>query len=372
MRIRSTHLDRIRAPGYDDCMAGTKPIHAIDFLDTGEMPTVPPVCVVFGTESFLKRKVVARIREAVLGQGEGEFSLATFDGHNATCAEVFQELATLAMFGGSRRLVVVEQADEFVSRYRAELEHYVSHPKASGVLLLEVATWQATTRLYKAVAANGLQVECTSPPPARLTPWLIGLARKEHRARLSSGVAEQLVEMIGPDLGLLDQELAKLALSAGPDGEITPDLVCRMVGTWRAKTAWDMLDAALEGHTAEALLQFDRLMLAGEHPVAVLAQISSSLRRLAAATRLVLAAEACGQRISLRTALEQAGVKGFFLAKAERQLRRLGRHRGQRLYKWLLETDLGLKGDSQADPRQLLERLLVRLSLAPSPAIPRV
>jgi DNA polymerase-3 subunit delta len=171
--------------------------------------------------------------------------------------------------------------------------------------------------------------------------------------------------MVGMDMGLLDQELAKLALSTDSQGEITSELVARLVGAWRAKTAWDMLDAALEGRTPDALLQLDRLILAGEHPVAILAQISASLRRLAAATRLVLVAETAGRRVSPRSALEQAGVKGYFLDKTERQLRRLGRHRGQRLYRWLLQADLDLKGDSPSPPRTVLERLLVSISAAP-------
>ena len=58
-------------------------------------------------------------------------------------------------------------------------------------------------------------------------------------------------------------------------------------------------------------------------------------------------------------------MKGYFLDKTERQLRRLGRHRGQRLYRWLLEADLDLKGDSSSPPRSILERLLVRISAAP-------
>ena len=352
-------------------MPASKPIHAIEFLNGPDDPTVPPVCVVFGSESFLKRKAIARIRGAVLGKGEGEFSLATFDGPNAKLSEVLKELATRAMFGGDRRLVVVEDADKFVSQHREGLEKYVSQPRASGVLLMEVSAWPANTRLYKAVAATGLQVECTPPEPKRFIPWLVSLARKDHHVRISADVAERLVEMVGPDLGLLDQELAKLALSAGPEGEITSELVERMVGAWRARTAWDMLDAALEGRVADALLQFDRLVLAGEHPIAVLAQITSSLRRLGGATRLVLAAEASGRPISVRAALEQAGVKSFFLAKTESQLRRLGRHRGQRLYRWLLETDLGMKGDSRAEPRELLERLLVRIAYDPPKATKR-
>ena len=139
-------------------------------------------------------------------------------------------------------------------------------------------------------------------------------------------------------------------------------MVSRMVGGWRAKTTWEMLDAALDGQTAAAMLQLDRLLASGENPVGLLAQISASLRRLAAATRLILQAEAAGRRIALRPALEQAGIRAFALQKAERQLRRLGRQRGGQLYRWLLEADLDLKGDSAIPPRHILERLVLRLA----------
>ena len=139
-----------------------------------------------------------------------------------------------------------------------------------------------------------------------------------------------LVELIGPELGLLDQELAKLALMAGDEKKIAPELVGRAVGGWRAKTTWEMLDAALDGNVRDAMLQLDRLLAAGEQPVGLLGQISASLRRFAAATRLVLQAEAARRRPNLREALEQAGVRSFVLQKAERQLRQLGRQRGAR------------------------------------------
>ena len=127
-------------------------------------------------------------------------------------------------------------------------------------------------------------------------------------------------------------------------------MVERLVGTWRTKTTWDMLDAALDGNVGQAIEQLDRLLASGENPVGLLAQISASLRRFGAATRLVLQAEAGGRRIALRQALEEAGIKAFVLGKAERQLRRLGRQRGSQLYRWLLEADLDLKGESTLRP----------------------
>jgi DNA polymerase-3 subunit delta len=64
----------------------------------------------------------------------------------------------------------------------------------------------------------------------------------------------------------------------------------------------------------------------------------------------------------LGAALLQAGVKPFAVKGAEQQLRRLGRERANRLYDWLLEADLGLKGGSQLPPRTILERLVVKLA----------
>ncbi len=339
-----------------------KPPHAIDYLAAPDKHPPRPVCVVFGDDPFLKRHALARLRQDVLAGGDAEFSFTVFEGRTAELGDVLDELATVAMFGGGKRLVLVEGADDFVTRFRPELEDYVARPKSTGVLVLEVKSWPATTRLYKAVAKAGLCVNCTSPAPGRLTRWLVSWAERVHGLRLTSSTAGLLVEMIGPELGLLDQELAKLALTAGPDGKITPETASRSVGNWRAKTTWEMLDAALAGDAGGALVQLDRLLLAGESPVAILGQISGSLRRFAAATRLVLQAEAAGRRMALGDALEQAGVKRFVLGKADRELRRLGRHRGERIYGWLLQADLDLKGASSVPPRLTLERLLVRLA----------
>jgi len=336
-------------------------LHAIDYLAQPSKYPPKPVCVAFGDELFLRRQVLLGLRQAVLGGDEGDFSLTTFEGRTAELRAVVEELTTISMFG-SRRLVVVDEADEFVSRYRPQLEDYVARPGRSGCLLLEVKSWPATTRLYKAVDAQGLAIDCSSPAGVKLTKWLGEWAKQTHKIQLSINAAEMLVELIGPELGLLDQELAKLALMTDSDKKITPELIQKAVGGWRAKTTWEMLDLALDGNVAEAVRQIDRLLSSGEAPIGLLGQISASLRRLAAATRLILQAEAAGRRSGVGPALQQAGVKPFVLQKAERQLRRLGRQRGAQLYGWLLEADLDLKGDSQMPPRLILERLIVRLA----------
>ncbi len=345
-----------------------KPIPATDFL--AKPCPVPAVCVVFGDDDFLRRQAIIALRDAVLGGDDAEMSLTRFEGRDAELRDVLGELETFAMFGSGRRLVVVEQADDFVTRYRAELESYVAKPVETGVLLLELKSFPSNTRLYKAVAAKAIAIDASTPKGGQLVRWLTAWTRRNHAVEITAPAAEMLIELTGPELGLLNQEVARLALSVGADRRITPELVKQQVGTWRAKTAWEMIDAALDGQLPEAMRQLELLLGAGEQPIGVLGQISYSLRQMAAATRLILQGEATGRRVPVSQALEQAGVRAFVIHKAESRLRRLGRQRAQRLYRWLLEADLDLKGASSLPPRLVLERLIVRLA-APENALDR-
>ncbi|HEX4142066.1 MAG TPA: DNA polymerase III subunit delta [Pirellulales bacterium] len=344
----------------------TKPIVALDFLARTAKHAPRPICVLFGDEPFLKRHALTRLRGEVLAGHDAEFSSTSFAGPTATLSAVMDELSTLAMFGGGERLVVIDQADDFVSRYRTELERYAEHPKTSSVLVLDVASWPSNTRLYKALAESGLVIECKFPAAARLQKWLIAWTKEQYHARLDADAAEILIDVIEPELGLFDSELSKLALLAGAEGVIGAELVREVVGGWRTRTTWEMLDLAAGGNARQALVELDHLLSAGEVPISILAQIGSTLRRFAAAARLIEQADAAGRRLSLRQALEQAGFKAFTLSKAEGQLRQIGRVRAGQLYRWLLDADLALKGASSSPSRGrlVLERLLIRLSTA--------
>lgn len=341
-------------------------VAALDYVQRREAPIPDTIGVAFGAEPFLRRLVVERWLEA-LG---GEAGASRLEGKLATPAQLSDLLSTRSLFGGAASVALVEEADEFISPNRAWLEKYAASPRSSGVLLLVAATWPSNTRLYKAIDADHFQVDCGAPKPAAIGKWLTKWAASRHGLKLASDAAELLTASAGDSLGLLDQELAKLALVAA-DGHASSELVERYCGGWKAKTAWAMLDAALDGQAASALEQLDRLLAAGESPIGVLGQISVSLRRFHAATRYVEADQARGRRPNLSQALTAAGVKKFVLAQGERQLRRLGRQRAGALDRALLDADLALKGAGSAPARAriVLERLILSLAApAPKPA----
>jgi DNA polymerase-3 subunit delta len=339
-------------------------VSALDFLaETAEYP-LGSVCAAYGEDAFLKSEVFSAIRRNMLAGDDGEFSLSAFAGRDAQLRDVLDALATVALFGSGSRLVLVEDADAFVSEHRRELEDYAAKPARGAVLVLEVKTWPSNTKLAKAVAAGGLAIDCAPPKERQIKLWLIQRAKSAHGARLDAAAADALCALVPPELGILVQELAKLALLVGDDRVISVRLVRDNVGGWRARATWDMIDAAADGRAAEALAQLDRLIAAGEKPHALLPQMASSLRRFATAAQLIEQAEAGSRRLPLHDALSQAGILPFKLSDAERQLRQIGRPRAKLLTRWLLAADLAIKGHNSADDRARieLERLIVRLA----------
>lgn len=352
-------------------------LHVFDYLANPKEFPAAAITVFWGTESFLRQLAVAELR-AELNGGDQDAPYATFDGEKVEWRDVVDELATVSLFGSrGKRLVVVEDADTFVTQYRDKLEDYVARPKANSILVLLPQTWLATTRLYKAIDQSRLQVECRPPErtygktkaidEARIRKWLIAWARTRHQVNLQELAAEVLLELTGPNFGLLEQNLAKLALFVGKDGKLTAEMVQDVVGGWKAKTTWDLVNAAADGDAGEALLQFDRLLQAGANPLELMGAIAWSMRRFATATRLYERSERAGQRISLRDALLKSGFRAFpadALPRAEKQMIQLGRDRAGRMFRAVLDLDLALKGTHSAPDRArlALEEFFVRLA----------
>ncbi len=326
---------------------------ALAFLEQRERAALEPVYVLHGDEDFLKRQALEAIRVAALGADGHEFGFSTYRGEEATWAAVRGELETLP-FLARRRVVAVDAADAFVTRHRAALEEYVSRPAPTGVLVLDVKSWPATTRLARLLSAAG-SVECKSPKPAVLKGWCVRRARDRYGKKLAAPATALLVDLAGTDMGLLDQELAKLAVYVGTSARIEEADVDKLVGQSRVENTFQILDRVVAGRPSEALEILGRLFDEGDDPIRILGGLGYQLRSAAQVARL------CKQGESVRSAADRLRVPGFARQRLEQLLRHLGPRRADRLFDWLLEVDWGLKGGSPLSPRVQLERLAARL-----------
>ncbi len=329
-------------------------MHATSFLKAAGDKQIGPIVAVFGPERHLKHAALAALKEAVLGE-DGDIGLVRLTGRDVDFKTVSDELRTISMWG-DRRLVLVDEADDFVSKHRASLEKYLQQPAKKSILILDVKTWPKNTRLAKAVAKTGLDIECKALSGSELSNWLTEVSQEEHGKQISRDAIALLVELAGVDLGLLDQELSKLVSYVGDANRIGAEDVRALVGGWKAETTWTMLDAVRDGRLGTALTCLDKLLVAGEAPQRILGGVSFVFRRIAQAT------EISRHGVPLNAALRQAGVFPRDVGPSEAYLRRIGRRRAEQIYRLLLTADGDLKGSSRAPLRLQLERLLIELS----------
>lgn len=324
------------------------------FLERIDRLKLRPLYVVHGDEAFLKAEVIRAIRKRAL-DGEGDdLAASVHEGETAQLAEVCDELETVPFFG-SRRLVLVEGADPFVSKFRAALEKKIAKLPASGVLILELKSFPSNTRLYKLIADES-SIACKAPAAYRLSQWCAQWCPARHGKQISSQAASLLVDLIGPEMGQLDQEMEKLAIYIGERGRIEPMDVDKLVGQSRAENTWKIFDAIGAGEPAAALAILERLFEQGEEPMRLLGAFSMQLRRLAQAARLVVHGR------PMASALERVGVPPFAIENAQKQLKHLGRLRALKLYDGLLELSVGFRGGSPLPERTQLERFIVQLA----------
>jgi DNA polymerase-3 subunit delta len=184
----------------------------------------------------------------------------------------------------------------------------------------------------------------------------VGWAAAEHGKTLPTPAARLLVDLVGAEMGLLDQELAKLAAAVGSASRVEAADVERLVGDSRDEDVWKVFDLMSSGRIGAALDLVNRSLDQGEEPLRLLGAFGYRLRQLAQAARLTT------QGVSLGEALERVKVFPHVRRQAEQQMRHLGRRRLDALYDWMIETDFGIKGASSLPPRTQIERLVVRLA----------
>lgn len=328
---------------------------ALPFLAAAN-PKRQPVYALNGDDDFLKRLAREKIVATALGDADPAFAVSVLPGDKLDFSTVRNELDTLP-FLAPCRVLVVENADVFVTNNRPALEQYATKPSSVGVLVLELKTFPETTKLAKSLP-DAAKIACKAPPPYKLPAWCVEWAKTRHGKKLGTDAAELLVELVGPSMGLLDQELSKLANAAGAKANITAEDVTKLVGRSKAADVFRIMDAVGEGKPGEALSVLESLFAEGEDPMAVLGPLTAQLRKLAAVGRLT------ADGLPLGEAMNAAKVPAWPKAResCERQLRHLGRRRLDKLTEWLTEINLGLKGGNPLPERVQVERLVVMLA----------
>lgn len=146
-----------------------------------------------------------------------------------------------------------------------------------------IARAKAPAKLVRAVDAAMGEIHEFEAPQARQMPRVLVGDAKRLGFRLDPAAARMLVDRMGANPSRLRQELDRLALWAGEDGEVSAADLDAMVADTSEAAVWALSDALLERDAAKALAIGERLIAQGENVTGLIYGLASRLRKACAA-----------------------------------------------------------------------------------------
>jgi DNA polymerase-3 subunit delta len=308
------------------------------------------VFFLFGEEEFLKEEAAAAITAAHLDPATRDFNYDQLRGADLEPETLASIANTPPMMAEWRVLVVREtQALAANARGRTAVESLLEKP-IPGLALVFVATLPERTKaaFYERLKKQAVAVEFPQLASGDMPGWLIERASR-HGVEIATGAARALAAT-GSDLGVLVQEIAKLADYVGDRKRITIDDVTAIVGSVPRQNRWDWFDMVGDGRFRDARAALPILLEAGESGVGLVIGLGTHFLRLGIA--------AAGGERALGDALPPH--QRWLAARIAKQARRWSAESAEDAVDDLLRADRLLKSSSLND-RQILEELLLRL-----------
>jgi len=244
------------------------------------MAVTPPrfgtLTVVFGPESFLAERAVARI-VAALKVGEPSAAVTETAAEDLSYGRL-QEITGADLFASST-IAVVRGLERLPKDLVTRLIDVARDVPAEVALVVQHGGGNAgRTTLDTLKKTAGLVVECLALKPGQLGEFVRGEVAAAHGA-IEPRATQQLVDAVGSDTRALAAAVAQL-LADSADATITTAQVRRYFAGRANVTSFAVADDCLDGKTGPAVEKLRWALATGTAPVLVTAALANALRQL--------------------------------------------------------------------------------------------
>jgi DNA polymerase-3 subunit delta len=227
------------------------------FLNETEKGLPSPVYLLHASDPFLNREAMKVVKELV-PEGERDFNLHVFDfsreADEKTPFEHVFDAANTVPFFGTRRFVMWSGSLKGLPKQDLKrLESYISDPSPYSVFLL---FHEGVLKKEMRESFVGLHIISLDMREAEIPSWI------RHRAKvkgleISDDVADYLLGLKGPDLGLLSAEIEKISFLGKQ--RVSVDDISEIVEGGGFYTPFDLVDA-LEAKNAEKVFRIYKVL----------------------------------------------------------------------------------------------------------------
>lgn len=309
-----------------------------------------PAHLLVGAETFLVDRAVRLLRRAAVGSGVPGLNDDVFDGDRATASTVVSAARTLAMMSPVR-FVLVRSVDRMKPEEQEGLAALFVDAIPSACVVMTAEALDGRTRLVKAADKAGALVEAKELKGAALASF----AQAEARARgntLGPDACHHLVDVVGGDLGALEDAIERLSLFVGRDAPIDVAAVDACVVRLRVDSIFALVDALGARDARRAASTLASLQRDDEPALKIAAMLARQFRMLAKMR------ESLSGGMREEDAARAAGAPPFKARELAAQAKRHGHDSLERSFTALARLDRALKSSKVEGDVLLMDTVL--------------
>ncbi len=248
-----------------------------------------PLYLISGTDAAKIEATRSRLRARAEREG-GDGALVVFEageGRGAPDHEALLAAIPAMSLMGTRRYLLADGVEKWRDKQLTAVADTVSAELPPDLTLVLIARAKAPAKLLKAVKSAKGEIHAFEAPKARDMPRLLVGDALRLGFKLDPNAAGLLVERMGAESLRLRNELERLALWAGPGGQVTAADLEEMIADTSEAAVWTLSDAVVEGDARTALRVGEQLIEQGENVTGLIYGLASRLRAACAAAAML-------------------------------------------------------------------------------------
>jgi DNA polymerase-3 subunit delta len=301
-----------------------------------------PISIFWGDNEFLISRAVSQLKQQVLDSAWAAFNFTTYSPGSDSLWAACNDLRTPSV-GNGKRLVYLPNSSWLAAMDEpmlSQIQNAIASMPDTNYLLLTAPKLDKRLKAVKYWLSTATEVKEFS----LLAPWdteairqQVIQAAQEIQQLLTPAAVTQLAQAVGNNTRLLYSELEKLRTYSQGRKLALEEVAALVDGS--AQSSIDLARAILEGNQNRALALLGQLLNQGEHPLKILAALTTLFRQwlwvLALSSEGITAASAIARQIGINNP-----SRVYYL---RQEVNTVPLSRLQQVMKRLLETEIGLK-----------------------------
>ena len=297
-----------------------------------------PVYYFFGEDSYNFSNTLHKLEEAFIPFLSSEFDKEILYSENRTINEILG-LASSFPFGSEKKLMIVREAEKI--KDKKALKDYALSPAEFTVLAFfhNGTITNLSTEPFKTLSANNFLFEAKELKGRNLRAGVIGEAEEKGKT-ISEENAQVLVDIVGENRSMLEDQLEKICIFLNQKKEITMEAIQQVSSELKQFNIFDLQNALGVKDKAKALLVANNLLDNGAEPTFIITMLTRYFTGLSKITELR------SKNIPDRDAARVVGTHPYFYPGYVRARSLFSDKKLVEVFRSLLKADVSIKTTS--------------------------